>query len=293
MNFLLRFAERISGIKMNRLIDLHTHTTFSDGSMSPSELVRHAKSKGLFAVAITDHDTVGGVSEALNEGEKVGIEVIPGVEIGVDYSTEMHMLGYFFNDGYQEINKVLEKIKENRNIRNPKIIRRLNELGIDVSMEDVLEEAGHEIVARPHIAKALLKKGYVKTIEEAFKKYLRKGRTAYFKKDKLLPSEGIKEIIKCGGIPVLAHPVLLGMNLSDLDRLLGELSLYGLKGMEVFYPINNAQDTGTLMRLAIKHDLIATGGSDFHGRIKPDIEIGTGKGNTKVSYDVIQKLKNS
>jgi len=276
---------------MDRLIDLHTHSTESDGSMSPRELVRHAGKCGLTAIALTDHDTIEGVPEAVIEGEKSSIEVIPGVEISVLFKPEMHILGYFFGNDYLNILPVLDELKRKRNERNPKIVNKLNEMGFDISMEEVVREAGGTIVARPHIAKVLTKKGYVGSVSEAFDRYLSSGRPAYFRKEKLTPEEGIRVITEAGGIPVLAHPVHLDMNMSQLDRLLDSLATSGLKGIEAVYPDNTETDTGNLLRLALKHKLLPTGGSDFHGHYKPDIDIGKGRGNLRIPYAILEGLK--
>lgn len=278
---------------MERLIDLHTHSTASDGSMRPAELVRHAKQRGLSAIAITDHDTVDGIQEAFDEAEKEGIEVISGIEISADSKPEMHILGYFFNNNHLRIKDSLTALKNGRDSRNAKIIVKLNELGINITLADIEQEVLGEIIGRPHIAKALMSKGYVKSISEAFDKYLRDGGLAYFKRFELKPEDGIREIIKAGGIPVLAHPIFLHLSNSQLDELLCLLVSYGLKGIEAYYVDNSKEDTGNLLRLAIKHKLLVTGGSDFHGSFKTDIEIGSGRGNLKITYDVLEKLKNA
>lgn len=276
---------------MKAYIDLHTHSTASDGSMRPSELVRHAKEKGLSCIAITDHDTLDGVDEALKEASASGIELIPGVEIGVDFKPEMHILGYFSTSNYTRIIPVLSRLRMLREQRNPKIVDKLNEMGFKISMEDVRAKAGGKVIGRPHIAKALLEKGYVKTTQEAFEKYLACGKPAYFRKDMLSPEEGIKEIKNAGGVPVLAHPVHLMKTIKDMDALLAELKGYGLSGIEAHYTDNTSHDTGILLRLAIKYDFIATGGSDFHGSFKENIDIGVGRGNLKIEYGVLEELK--
>jgi predicted metal-dependent phosphoesterase TrpH len=276
---------------MSRTIDLHTHSTASDGSFSPGELVKHAWEKGLSAVALTDHDTVAGVDEAVEQGKKLGIEVIGGIEIGIEFKPEMHMLGYFLNKSHKKISKVIDRLFQSREERNPKIIAKLNEMGFDITMDDVKRNAGGNIVGRPHIAKALVDKGYVNSTHEAFEKYLASGKPAYFPKDKLSPSEGIGEILEAGGIPVLAHPIFLGLDYAALDDLLGELTKSGLKGIEVYYTENSYEDTGNLLGLAMKHKPIVTGGSDFHGRFKPDIDIGTGRGNLHVPYELLEGMR--
>lgn len=274
-----------------KYIDLHTHTTASDGSMTPVELIRHAFNKELAAVAVTDHDTVSGIGQALEEGDRLGIEVIAGVEISVNFSTEMHLLGYFLNGRYEPILKTLEDLRERREERNPRIVNKLNELGFDITMEEVNGNAEGGNVGRPHIARVLIEKGYVKSMDEAFEKYLGAGRPAYFKKDKLLPREGIAEITRSGGIPVLAHPFFIGLPYGQLDHLVGKLAGYGLKGIEAYYSWHTEEQTSSLLRIAAKHGILVTGGSDFHGSFKPDIEIGTGTGSLKVPYSLLTGLK--
>lgn len=274
-----------------KYIDLHTHTTASDGSMTPMELIRHAFDRGLAAVAVTDHDSVSGIGQALEEGDRLGLEVIAGVEISVYFSSEMHLLGYFLNGHCGSILKTLEDLRERREERNPKIVNKLNELGFDITMEEVNGKAEGGNVGRPHIARVMIEKGYVKSMDEAFEKYLGTGRPAYFRKDKLLPQEGIAEITRSGGIPVLAHPFFIGLPYGQLDHLVGELAGYGLKGIEAYYSWHTEEQTSLLLRIAAKHGMLVTGGSDFHGSFKPDIEIGTGKGSLKVPYSLLTDLK--
>jgi len=276
---------------MDKLIDLHTHSTASDGSMKPQELVRHAKRCGLAAIAITDHDTIDGIEEAVKEGLCLGVEVIPGLEISVDFNPEMHILGYFPGEAYLKIKNTLVSLKRNRDERNPKIINRLNELGFDISMEEVEKEAHGAITGRVHIAKVLADKGYVANVEEAFKKLLLSGRPAYFKKEKLTPGQGIREIICAGGAAVLAHPIYLHKDIEELDGIVYELKTAGLTGIEAYYVDNTPEETRDLLNLAGKHKLLVTGGSDFHGRFKPDIEIGIGRGNLNIPYGLLENLK--
>lgn len=274
-----------------KLVDLHTHSNISDGSMSPVELVRHAGNCGLAALALTDHDTIDGVSEACEEGSRIGLEVIPGLEISVDFSPEMHILGFFSGKDYLRIEDVLISLRRNREERNPKIINKLNEMGFNIDMEEVSEKARGGLTGRAHIAGVLFEKGYVSSTQEAFDKLLSSGRPAYFKKDKLTPAQGIKEIIDAGGVPVLAHPIYLYMNYKELDSLLAELKTAGLKGIEAYYVDNSPEDTGNLVKLADKHGLLITGGSDFHGTFKSGIEIGRGYGDLRIPYELLDKLK--
>lgn len=290
---------------IQKYVDLHTHSTASDGSMTPAELVRCAHEKGLAAIALTDHDTVDGVEEALEEGARTGTEVVAGVEISVSLSgwdypgsdeesvePEMHLLGFFFSGNYEPILKTLEELREKREQRNPRIIRKLNEMGFDISMEEVRAKAPGGIAGRPHIARVMMEKGYVSSIAESFEKYLGVGRPAYFRKDKLTPEEGIAAILNAGGIPVLAHPVLLGLKSGPLDQVLKKLKAAGLIGMEALYTENTPEHTREFMELAAQNKLLVSGGSDFHGSFKPDIEIGIGRGNLRVPYEVLENLKN-
>lgn len=276
---------------MEKWIDLHTHSTASDGSMRPAELVRYARETGLAAIALTDHDSMGGVEEAIEEGKKIGVEVVAGVEIGVEFKPEMHMLGYFFGDSYENIREVLEELRQNREKRNPQMVEKLNEMGFAITMEEVREAAGGNVIGRPHIAKVLVDKGYAASVSEVFDKYLSAGRPAYFKKDRLTPGQGMQEILKAGGVPVLAHPLYLERDWDQLDELLAQLKQEGLKGLEVYYTDHPEEDVVQYRKLAEKHGLVMTGGSDFHGSFKPDIDLGKGRGNLKVPYELLEKLK--
>ncbi len=274
------------------LIDLHAHTTASDGTLAPAELVRYAAARGLRAVAVTDHDTVDGLTEALGAGEETGLEVVPGVEISVDYPRgEMHILGYFIDPKNGELLAGLELMRGYRDRRNPLMAEKLRQLGFDITMEEVTAAAGGGIVGRPHFASVMKEKGYVGDYSEAFEKYLGAGRPAYVKKERFTPREGIELILDAGGIPVLAHPKYLDSGGGQLDGLVRVLMGYGLKGLEVYYSTHTLMETDRYRAIADRHGLLATGGTDFHGASKPDIEIGTGDGSLAVGYDVLEKLK--
>ena len=276
------------------LIDLHVHTSASDGTMTPEEAVLLAARSGLKAIAVTDHDTVDGVAEALATGAKAGLEVVPGIEISVDYNGEMHILGYYvnsLNDGFRE---GLANLSRYRAQRNPQIINKLRKLNFHITLEDVSKVAGAGVVGRPHFARAMLQKGYVHSLDEAFDLYLGAGRAAYVKKERLTPNEGIQLIALAGGIPVLAHPKYLKIKGGQgLAGLLPELIGYGLKGIEVFYTSHTPAETREYAKLAALHGLLMTGGSDFHGANKPEITIGRGKGNLAVDYELLQRIKDS
>lgn len=274
-----------------RTVDLHTHTTASDGSMKPQELVNYAREKGLSVIAVTDHDTIDGLDEAVKEGNNIGLKVIPGVEISLDFKKEMHMLGYFPNNNYRNIRNILDDLRFSRNRRNIKMAEKLNELGFKVSVEEAEMEASGRIVARPHFARVLLKKGYVSSISEAFEKYLGFGKPAYIEKEKLSVQDGILAILKAGGIPVLAHPKLLGLEDDEMEKLISDMAGWGMKGLEVYYVDNTEEETEKYLKIAEKYSLIPTGGSDFHGNFKPDIDLGSGYGNLKVPYEAVEALE--
>jgi len=276
------------------MIDLHVHTTASDGTLSPRELVALAREKGLTAIAVTDHDTIDGVVEALKAGSELGIEVIPGVEISVDHNgSEMHILGYYINPRSAFLLEQLRLLRDYRNQRNPKMVARLQQLGLDVTMEELEAEAGGKVIGRPHLASLMVKKGYVRTKQEAFDLYLATGKPAYFKKEKLTPVEGIEMVQKAGGIPVLAHPIYLkeAAEPQKLARLLEELKGFGLRGIEAYYSAHTPEETGLYLQLAEDLGLLITGGTDFHGANKPEIDLGTGLGELCIPDELIKGLK--
>ncbi len=275
------------------LIDLHVHTTASDGTMTPEEVVFHAARQGLKAVAITDHDTVDGVQEAMEAGSRAGIEVVPGVEISVDFPGEMHILGYFIDPFNSQLQQGLAMLRQYRKERNPKMVEKLRDLGFDISVEEVAEAAGGNVIGRPHIAAVMKQKGYVRDFDEAFELYLGAGKPAYVKKDKLTPREGIELVAAAGGIPVLAHPKYLEVNgRKGLQALVEELAGYGLRGIEAFYTFHTPEETEVYLDLAERNCLMVTGGTDFHGNNKENIEIGRGQGSLAVSYEILERLKN-
>lgn len=275
------------------LIDLHVHTTASDGTLTPTELVRYAKSKNLVAVAITDHDTIEGIEEAIEIAHKEDLEIVPGVEISVDYhKKEMHILGYFIDIQDKVINKTLSELCNYREQRNPKIVTKLKELGMDVSMDEVIAKAGGSVVGRPHFAAVMVEKGYVSSIGEAFEKFLAAGKPAYVKKEKLSPEQGIGLIRNAGGIPVLAHPkYLLGESHLLFEEMIKSLERQGLQGIEAYYSTHSREETQFFVKIAQEKGLIITGGTDFHGDNKPEFEIGIGHGDLRIPYSVLEELK--
>ena len=275
------------------MIDLHTHSTASDGTMSPTELIEYAKEKDLEALALTDHDTIGGLQEAISAGDKFGIEVVPGIEISAEYpDSTLHILGYYIDFKNKEFLKNISILQKARTERNPKIAKKLQAIGINISFEEIVEEAGTGLVGRPHFAQVLLKKGYVKNTKEAFDKYLKKGAPAYEDKFRFPPGEAISHIIKAGGIPVLAHPSTLNCRTnSDLESFVSEMIKYGLRGIETYYAEHSHSQIKLFKHIAEKHNLILTGGTDFHGKNIKGVELGIGRGRLHIPYSLLDKMK--
>ncbi|WP_139490133.1 PHP domain-containing protein [Brevibacillus dissolubilis] len=248
--------------------DLHSHTVASDGSCQPAENVRIAKEQGLAALAITDHDTVAGVAEAIEAGKELGIEVIPGVEISTAAKgQDIHVLGYFVPYDQESFREKLTGLRDVRHQRNIQLIKRLNELGVEITLEDVYRRktGPDKNIGRPHIAEELMEKGYVESVAEAFDKYLGKTGSAYVNVERISPQQAIDLIKKSGGAAVLAHP-----GLYDDDELVEELIVYGLDGIEAYHPDNSPEQVKEYERLADEYGLIRTGGSDFHGYRGPE-----------------------
>jgi 3',5'-nucleoside bisphosphate phosphatase len=273
-------------------IDLHLHTTHSDGSLSPGEVLHLAHKAGVTALAVTDHDIVSGIPEAIETGAELGIEVIPGVEISSRVGTsELHILGYFLQWQDPELNQRLATLRASRHRRNPQIIERLRALGLDVTYEEVRALAGTDSVGRPHIARILMDKKYVTSAKDAFDRYLADGRPAYVARELPKPEEAIAWIKAAGGVAVLAHPTWAKVSGEGLNALLTNLKAEGLGGIEVHYSTHTKRQTREYLDLAKRLNLLITGGSDFHGITKPDIEVGTGRGGLKVSEKLLEPLK--
>lgn len=275
------------------LIDLHTHTTASDGSLTPPELVDLAHEIGLKAMAVTDHDTLAGLDQALKRARDLGFELVPGVEISADFKPgSMHILGYLIDHKSPNLASRLATLQEARLTRNPKIAARLGKLGLGVSMAEVEAVAGGGQVGRPHFAKVMLDKGYVSSFEEAFDRFLAKGAPAYVDKFRLSPAKALALIREAGGLPVLAHPYTLKLDKpADLEDLLADLKRSGLAGLETYYSEHTPQMTKDYLALAQKFDLQPTGGSDFHGANKTHIKLGRGRGGLAVPYDLLIGLR--
>ncbi len=273
-------------------IDLHLHSTASDGSYSPGDIVKMAKEVGLWAMALTDHDTIDGVEEALKAGESLGMEVVPGVELSTDLGkTTVHILGYFIDIRNKALKGKLDWAKGVRADRNNKIIERFNELGIDITLEEVMGKAGDKVIGRPHFAQVLLEKNIVTSIQGAFDLYLARGAKAYLDKFRLTPKESVSLIKNAGGLAVLAHPGIYKWSPLDLEASLDSLVDIGLDGLEVLYSTHSKSQVKLFLEAAGRKNLSPTGGSDFHGLSKPKIKLGLGLGDLSVPYLWLENLK--
>lgn len=277
---------------MSAYIDLHVHTTASDGTYTPAGAVALAARSGLAAMAITDHDTASGVEEACAAGKKYGVEVIPGIEISVDYRGEgVHILGYFIDPASEALGRLLEWVADERHRRNKKIADAMNSDGLDVSMEKMMTKYSHTVIGRPHFAAELVALGLVESVAEGFEKYLSPGGRYYRKREYIPLDTGFDIIRQSGGKAVFAHPYQYGFAPDELDRLTSELAGRGAVGIECLYSGYSPEQSAALMRLAEKYALCPTGGSDFHGDRKPRISMGTGTGDMRVPIEMLDALK--
>ena len=273
------------------LIDLHTHSTSSDGSMTPSELVKHAAENSISAIALTDHDTVSGVEEAIKAGEKYGVEIVPAIEFSVKSATETHILGYYIDINNAQLKSILKEIIEKRIERNVVTAELLQKIGFDVTLEEAAAIAPGGIIGRAHFARVMMNKGYVSSVKEAFDKYLSSGKPAYFGNQKLEARTVIEAIHAAGGVAFLAHPHLIKISDDELEIFLAELKSYGLDGMEGYYTDYDEEMQSKFQAMAKKFGLAISGGTDFHAAMKPHISIGKGTGNMAIPYSVLSDIK--
>jgi predicted metal-dependent phosphoesterase TrpH len=271
------------------MIDLHMHSTASDGTLSPRELVEEAKKVGLKVMALTDHDTVDGIKEAKEKAKELDIEFICGIEFSTEYNgCEVHILGYFLDENNEKLLELLDKLKKERVERTKKILKKLEKYKCYLSMEDLEKEVKGDLISRSHIANAMMAKGFVYSKAEAFKIYLRTGGLAAEPKKELNALEAVKFIKEIGGVSSLAHPKLTGLGGGSLERLIIELKEQGLDAMEVYYPEQSDKETEMYKKLCDKYGLLYTGGSDFHGMNRPETLLGV-KG---IGEEELKRLKN-
>ncbi len=276
---------------MQGTIDLHTHSRCSDGSMTPTELVRLAKESGLSAIALSDHDTTAGVREAMEEGERVGLEVTPAIELSVISATETHILGYFIDPDSPVLAAAMKKILTARTVRAQEVCEKLNALGFPVTMEEVAQLAGGELLCRAHFARLLVNKGLVPSVKEAFDKYLGNERPAYSDRQAMTDTEAIDLIHTAGGIAFVAHLHLIRLSDEALFAYLSKLKTAGLDGIEGYYTEYTPDMEEKYLGMAKALSLAVSGGTDFHAAMKPHIAIGRGLGNMSIPYAVLEAMK--
>ena len=276
------------------MIDLHVHSTCSDGTLSPTELVDYAIQKGLSAFALTDHDCVEGLDTILSYAKSLpnAPEIIPGIELSTDENgQEVHMVGLFIDHHNPEFNQYLQEFITSRTTRNKKMCHLLQEHGMNITYEELEAEFPGAVLTRAHYAKLLLKHGYVKSIKEAFERFLGDHCPCYVSREKITPVMAIDLIKKAGGLAILAHPILYHMSDARLDALVQKLKEAGLTGIEAIYSTYSPAEERQIRKLSTKYDLLLSGGSDFHGENKPGLDLGTGYGKLYVPEEILDKLK--
>lgn len=271
-------------------IDLHIHSVYSDGTHTPAELVRFAHQRGIQAISITDHDTIDGIAEAAEAARGTGITTISGIELSVQHkSRNLHILGYLFDFQNERFKRQIQILQEARNTRNRDIVKKLNSCGIALDIEEIESISKTGQTGRPHIARALCRRGVVKNFDEAFTRYLKKGAAAYVSRFVYGAAEALEMIRENGGISVLAHPLQIDSSPLEISRVVGELVEYGLDGLELYYPTHSAKARRNLKKIAKRYDLVLTGGSDYHGAIRPGTELAGGK-NVHVPAELVDTM---
>jgi 3',5'-nucleoside bisphosphate phosphatase len=275
------------------MIDLHTHTTFSDGSATPTELVEEAVAIGLSAVAVTDHDTVEGLPEALAAGGRLGLRVVPGVEINLEHErVTMDLLGYFLagqpSDG---LLRTLVDLRGYRDERNARMVERLADLGMPLEPEDLQAVAEDGAVGRPHLGEALRRRGYVSSISEAFELYLRRGGPAWVDRRRLSLPAAVRLLRSSGGLPVLAHPGIIRTDEAGLEHIVRDAARLGVAGLECYHPAHDAATVKRLLGIAERFGLAVTGGSDYHGSVRPESPLGVGPGGMRFPDEFLDGLE--
>ncbi len=274
-----------------KVIDLHTHSNISDGSLTPTELIKRAISLNISAIALTDHDTTDGVAEAKKAaGNK--IEFIPGIELSAFYlDREVHIVGLWVDAQNRDFQNQISEVYLARKNRNAQMIEVMQKAGIDITFEKLTAEEGDGVLTRANFSNYLRRRGIVKSNNEAFERFLNPGRPFYIPRKHLSPEAAINAIHTAGGVAILAHPLLYHLDDTALDKCVATMKNYNIDGIEVYYSRNVGSDELHVKHLAKKYDLLYSGGSDFHGTYKPDIELATGTGHLVVPYDILEPLK--
>ena len=273
------------------MIDLHTHSTVSDGSDPPARIAELAAEAGCRAVALTDHDRLDGLPPARARAAELGVELVPGCEVSCEFEPgTMHVLTYFVDEGDGPLQAELARLQRIRAERNRRLAERLAGLGLPVTLNEMERVAGGEGVGRPHAAAVLVEKGVVGSVQEAFDRWLAKGRPGYVGKERLTPEVAVQVTRAAGGVAVLAHPFSLGLDPAGLEQTVAGLAELGLGGVEAVYGRYEPDERRALTELARRHGLAVTGGSDHHGTFKPDLSVGVGRGDLEVPDDLLDDL---
>ena len=272
-------------------IDLHTHSLCSDGAQVPVEVVRTAAEAGLAAIALSDHDCIDGVQEAMDAGKALGVEVIPAVELSAQSDTELHILGYFIDIHNKKLQDMMAYALQVRDERQEEVCRKLNEQGFDITMDELREEANGKVLCRAHFAQIMVRKGYAESVKDAFNRYLSVGCYAYSNRQALTGPEAVSLIREAGGIAVAAHLHLIKMPDEELKEYLKSLIPYGLDGIEGYYTDYTPDMEQRYRAMAEELGLVISGGTDYHGANKPHITIGKGKGDLEIPYSVLEGLR--
>ena len=276
----------------HRIIDLHVHSTESDGTLTPEELVTEAKKAGLSAFALTDHDTCQGVDKAMPHAVSAGIELIPGIELSTDYhGKEVHIVGLYIDTENDELLSKTAEYRKCRSERNALMVEALRKEGLSITMEELVAENPDCVITRANIARFLYEHGQIKSVREAFDRYIGDYCKCYVGRLKVSSSDAVRLIKNAGGIAILAHPLLYGLSSTNLQKLIEELKETGLDGLEAIYSTYTTGEEQQMKRLANKNGLLISGGSDFHGTNKPDIFLGKGRGNLYIPYSILEELK--
>lgn len=277
-----------------RIVDLHVHSTASDGTYTPMELIAEAKRAGLSAMALTDHDTTAGIKDAMAAAEKENIELIPGIELSTDYKgKEVHIVGLYIDVENKKLSEQTAAFRKCRDNRNEEIVAALQKEGFAITMEALKAENPDCVITRANIARFLYNHGMIKSVQEAFDKYIGDGCRCYVNRFKVSPTDAVRLIKQAGGIAVLAHPLLYHMSTVNLQKLIDELKEAGLDAIEAIYSTYSTGEEQLMKRIAKENGLLISGGSDFHGSNKPRIRLAVGYGHLYIPYSVLEELKNS
>ncbi len=278
-----------------RPVDLHTHSTASDGTYTPAQLIDYAHEKGLAAIALTDHDTTNGLAEAMEQGAKYDdLEVIPGIEFSTDYEgKDIHIVGLYMRYDEPDVQKRLQEFVDSRVMRNKKMCRLLTEHGVPMDFDELQAAFPDSVITRAHYAAYMLEKGYIKSRQEAFDRYIGDHCECFVAREKITPAMAVKMVLDAGGVPILAHPILYGMSDNKLRTLVKELKDTGLVGIEAIYTTYTAADERQIRKIAEDYDLLISGGSDFHGDNKPGIDLAVGYGKLFIPETVLEKIKSA